>query len=181
MLHQNQIVIIFWKRVLKQAVRGAEEKSEITAIPNKYKDTLDNLINSSDIEFSDYPNSPNWPGLIDTKRSRNAPKFKNGSPTFLKKDCLDEDISITLLEPVPKICDFQVHQHYNVATFGVKSERVQYGKGQQDGKDEKGKKGGEDGEGEKSGESHWGNKVNSMIRKNGGSKASVYYHIIYEC
>lgn len=33
-------------------VGGVEKKSEITAILNKYKDTLDDLINSSDTESS---------------------------------------------------------------------------------------------------------------------------------
>lgn len=51
LLYQNKIVTIFQKQVLKQTVGGAEGKSEIVAIPNKYKDTLNNLINSSDIEF----------------------------------------------------------------------------------------------------------------------------------
>ena len=85
-----------------------EEKSEIVAISNKYKNTFDDLIDSSDIASPDHPDSWNWPGLID-KRSRNTPKSKNGSPTFLEKNCLDEDILITSLKLAPKIWDFQVH------------------------------------------------------------------------
>ena len=34
-------------------IRGAEEKSEIVVIPNKYKDTLNDFINSSDIKLQD--------------------------------------------------------------------------------------------------------------------------------
>ena len=79
------------------------EKSEITAIFNKYKDTLDDLIDSSDTESLDHPDSPNRPGLMNTKGSRNAPKSRNGLPTFLEEDCLDKDISITSLELIPKI------------------------------------------------------------------------------
>ena len=83
-------------------VGGAEEKSEIVAIPNKYKDTLDNLIDSSNTKSPNHPNSLNWLGLID-KGLRNAPKSRDGSSTFSKKDCLDKDISITSLKPALKI------------------------------------------------------------------------------
>ena len=78
------------------------------AIPNKYKDTLDDLIDSSDIKSPDHPNSPNRQGLID-KGSRNVLKSRNSSPTFLEEDYLNEDILITSLEPAPKIQNFQVH------------------------------------------------------------------------
>ena len=57
--HQNRIITIFWEQVLKQVVGGAEGKSEIVAIPNKYKNTLDDLIDSSDTEFLDQPQSLN--------------------------------------------------------------------------------------------------------------------------
>ena len=87
----------------------AEEKSKITATPNKYKDTLNDFIDSSDTESLDHLDSPNWPGLIDTKGSRNVAKSRDNSPTFLNEDRLDKDISITLLEPAPKIQDFQLH------------------------------------------------------------------------
>ncbi len=81
---------------------GAERKSEIIAIPNKYKDTLDDLIDSSDIESPDRPDSPDWPGLID-KGSRNAPRSRSGSLTLSEEDCLDEDVPVTSLKPVPII------------------------------------------------------------------------------
>ena len=99
------------------------------AISNKYKDTLDDLIDSSDIEFPDHPDSSNWLRLIDIKGSRNTPKFRDGSPTFLEKDCLDENILIMSLEPAPKIRDSQVHQCHDIATLSAKNGRAQYGKG----------------------------------------------------
>ena len=104
-LRQNRIVTIFRKQVFKQAVGGAKEKSEIAAISNKYIDTFDELIDSFDTKSSDHSDSPNWPRLID-KGLYNALKSKDGSSTFLKEDCLDEDISITSLELAPKIRNF---------------------------------------------------------------------------
>lgn len=50
---QNQIVTILRKQVVKQAVGKIEENFEITAIPNRYKDTIDDLIDSSDTKSSD--------------------------------------------------------------------------------------------------------------------------------
>lgn len=49
-LHQNQIVTILKKRVVKQAISEAKRKSEIIAVSNKYKNTLDNFIDSLDLE-----------------------------------------------------------------------------------------------------------------------------------
>ena len=97
-------------------VGETEGKSEIATILNKYKDTLDDLIDSLDIEFLGHPDSLNWLELID-KGSRNAPKSRDGLPTFLAKDCLDKNISIESLGPVLKIQDSQVHQCHNVATL----------------------------------------------------------------
>lgn len=82
-----------------------EWKSEIIAIPNKYKNTLNNLINSSNIEFLDWPNSLDLPGLID-KRLHNMFKFRGSLPTSLVGNYLDEDILVTLLELVSKIWKF---------------------------------------------------------------------------
>ena len=65
-------------------VKGAEEKSEIATMPNKYKDTLNDLINSLDIEFSNCLDSLNWPELIH-QGLYNVSKSKSGSSTFLKK------------------------------------------------------------------------------------------------
>ena len=161
-------------------VGGAEEKSKIAAIFNKYKDIFDNLINSSDAKSSDHPDFPNWPGLID-KKSHNAPKSRDNSPTFSEEDHLNKDILITSLEPTSIIRDSQVYQRHNVATLSAKSERTQYEKGQQSRENGKSKRCGEDGEGERSRESHWRNKVNLVVRENSGSEASIYHHIIFKC
>ncbi len=123
------------------------------AIPNKYKNTLDDLIDSSDTESLDWPNSPNRPGLID-KGSHNAPRSKGGSPTLLEEDCLDEDVPITSLEPAPKIRTSQVHQRHDVASLGPKSRRAQYGNSQRGGEDGKGKRSRENRKGEKGGRGH---------------------------
>ena len=44
------IIVLLRKKVIKQAVGGAKQKFEILAIPNQYKDTLDDLVDSSDLE-----------------------------------------------------------------------------------------------------------------------------------
>lgn len=91
------------------------------AIPNRNKETLDNLIDSSDTK------SPYWPRLID-KGLRNTLRSK-GSPTrLLKKDRLDKDISDRLSWVIPKIRDSQMYQCYDIVRFGLKSGRSQYGK-----------------------------------------------------
>ena len=115
---------------------------------HKYKDTFDNLIDNSDTKSPDYPDSPNQPRLID-KRLRNAFKSRDCLPTFLKEDCLDDNISIMSLKLTSKIQDSQVHQCHDVAIFGAKSGRAQYGKGQQSWEDRKGKRGRENGKGKK--------------------------------
>ncbi len=125
---------------------GAEEKSEITAIPNRYKDTLDDLIDSSDTESPDWPDSPDRPGLID-KGSRNVSRSKGNSPTLSEEDRLDEDIP---LELVPKIRTSQMHERHDIAPLGLKSGRAQYGSSQRGGEDGKDKKGGENGKDERS-------------------------------
>ena len=43
------IIILLRKKVIKQAVGAAGQKSEILAIPNRYKDILDDLVDSSDL------------------------------------------------------------------------------------------------------------------------------------
>lgn len=80
-------------------------KSEIAAILNKYKDTLDNRIDSPDTKFLDWSDSPYRPGLID-KRSRNVPGSKSGSLTLSEEYCLDKNVLVTLLEPTLKIRAF---------------------------------------------------------------------------
>lgn len=65
LLCQDQIVAILRKRILKQAIERAEEKSEIAIIPNKYKDTFDNLIDSLNIVSLEALRSKN--ALIDAR------------------------------------------------------------------------------------------------------------------
>ena len=82
---------------------GRERKSEIVAIPNKYKDTFDDLIDSSDTEFSDQLESPDRLRPID-KGTRNTPRSRGASPSFSEEeeDCLDKDVLVTSLKLVPK-------------------------------------------------------------------------------
>ncbi len=54
---QDRIVAILRRRFFKQVVGDIEEKSEIAVIPNKYKDTLDDLMDSSDAESLESPRS----------------------------------------------------------------------------------------------------------------------------
>ena len=157
-----------------------EGKFEIAAIPNKYKNTLDDLIYSSDIDSADQPTSSNW--LRPMKKGiRNAPRFRNASASLSEeeKNCLDEDILVTLLELTPKIQNSQVYICYNVAPLGSKSLRVQYGenqRGKKDGKDERGR---ENGSGKRGKRGHRGNKINVMVGKSSSSEVSVYHHIAY--
>lgn len=72
-------------------------KSDITVILNRYKDTLDDLIDSSDSDLSDRSNSLDWPGLID-KGLCNTSRFKDGLSTFLKEHWSEDNISVILLE-----------------------------------------------------------------------------------
>lgn len=96
LLHQNQIVTTLQKQVFKQEVGEAEGKSEITAISHKYKNTLNNFIDSSDTESSDRLDSLNRPGLID-KGLCNVSWSRGHSPTFLEEDYFDKDILVTSL------------------------------------------------------------------------------------
>ena len=75
--------------------------SEIVVISNQYKDTLDDLIDSSD------PESPDRMGPID-ERSCNASISEGSSANLLKGDCLDEDLQDRLSRMVPKTEDGQV-------------------------------------------------------------------------
>lgn len=70
-------------------VGGIKGNSKIVTISNKYKDTFDNLIDSSDAI------SPDWLGLID-KKLRNTPKSKSNPMGLSKRGCLDKNISAKL-------------------------------------------------------------------------------------
>ena len=140
---QNRIVTILWKRVLKQAVGRGKEKSEIATIPNKYKDSLDDLIDSSNTESLDQPGSPDRLGPID-KGLRNSPRSRGTSTSVSKKeeDRLDEDVLVTLLKLAPKTQDSQVYKRHDIAPLSPKSGRAQYEEGQKGGEDGKDKGGG---------------------------------------
>ena len=132
-LCQNQIVTIFIKQVVKQAVKGAEGNSEIVAISNKYKKTLHYLIDSSD------PKSPNWLRPIN-KRSQNTSRFEGSSTGLLEKFHLDKDISDSLARRAPKIGNSQVHHQLNVVLFGPNNRRIKYEKDERGRKDKKSQK-----------------------------------------
>ena len=56
------------------------------AILNRYKDTLNNFIDSSDPKYSD------WPEQIE-KKSGNAPRSAGSSTRLLDRICLDKNVS----------------------------------------------------------------------------------------
>lgn len=66
-------------------VKGAKKKSETVVISNKYKDTFDDFINSSDLEL------PDWLRPID-KRLYNVSRSVDNSIRFLKKGCFDKNV-----------------------------------------------------------------------------------------
>ena len=167
---------MLWKRVLKQAVGKVEGRSEIAAIPNKYKNTLDNLIDSSNTKFLNQSESLDRLGPID-KGTHNVPRYRGTSPSLLEEDCLDKNVLVTFLELAPKTQDFQVYKCHDVASLGPKSGRAQYEKGQRGKEDGKGKRDRENRRNERGGGGHCGNKVNLVVGENSGSKASVYHHI----
>ena len=70
------------------------------AIYNKYKDTLNNLIDSSDSESLD------WPEPID-KGSCNTPRFVGSSMKLLEGGCLDKNfLDCQSIWQAPKTGDF---------------------------------------------------------------------------
>lgn len=149
-------------------------------ISNRYKDTLNDFIDSSDTEFSDWLESPNRPGPID-KGTHNALRSRSASPTLSEEDCLDEDILVTSLKLAPKTKNSQGYKYYDVTPLGFKSGRLQYGKGQRGREDRKDKRSGENEGSERGRGSHWQNKVNPMVREISGAEASAYHHIIDQC
>ena len=69
--------------------------SEIVAIPNQYKDTLNDLIDSSD------PDSSHWAGPIN-ERSRNTPMSESSSADLSEGNSLDKDLPERLSWLAPK-------------------------------------------------------------------------------
>lgn len=76
-------------------VRGEVGNSGIVAVSNQYKDTLDDLIDSSDSECLD------WARSID-ERSHNALISEGSSADLLEGDCLDKDLLDRLSQLAPK-------------------------------------------------------------------------------
>ena len=159
--------------------REVERKSEITAIFNKYKDTFDNPIDSSDTKFPDQSKFLDRLEPID-KGTCNTSRSRGGLPSLLKENYLDENVLVMLLELAPKTQDSQVYKCHNVALFGPKSGRAQYKKGQKGGKNRKDKRGRENKRGKRDRGGHYRNKVNPMVGKSSGFETSIYYHIIYQ-
>ncbi len=58
-------------------MRGEQEKSEILSISNKYKDTLEDLINSSDVEHPAISKEIDLPSndIPDSKNNASDPKI----------------------------------------------------------------------------------------------------------
>lgn len=96
----------------------------ITAILNKYKDTFDDLFDSSDIESLGQQKSSDQSESID-KETSNAYRSGSAWPILSEDDCLDKDVLVMSLGLPPKIPDFQVYKHHYVAPFSPKSRRTQ--------------------------------------------------------
>lgn len=108
-------------------MEGGVENSEIIVIPNQYKDTLDDLINSSD------PESLDWMRPID-ERSRNIPISEGSSAVLSERNSLNEDLSDRLSWVVSKTGDSHVRQCHVIISL------VEYGKSQKGRKDHRGNK-----------------------------------------
>ena len=72
-----------------------KENLEIVAISNRYKNTLDDLIDRSDVKSPDPPKPMK-------KRSRNALKSEGSPIRLLEGDCLDKDVSDKSLQLIQK-------------------------------------------------------------------------------
>lgn len=115
--------------------RGAEEKSEILTIPNRYKVTLDDFIDNLDLE------SPDWLELIN-EGSRNVAKSAGSLTGSLKRSCLDKNVSdCRSAWQAPETGESQVHQHCDVAPLDHMSRKEHYGKCEKDEKDWKDQRG----------------------------------------
>lgn len=84
-------------------VRDKQKNFKVIIIPNRYKNTLDNFIDNSDLKFSDCARQ------IDMK-SCNAPKSENVLANLLKRDCLDKNIQDKASKLMPKTRNLQVYQ-----------------------------------------------------------------------
>lgn len=82
-------------------------------VSNKHKDTLDNLIDSFNIQ------SANLSEFLDLLKSCNKVTYnisrsKSASSTFLGKNYLNKDIAIKLLQLEPKNQDFHIYKSHNI-------------------------------------------------------------------
>ena len=110
LLRQYQIVSILKKRVVKQVVRGGGGNSEIMAISIQYKDTLDDLINSSD------PESPNQERPIDV-RFYNVAMSESSLTDLSGRDYLNVDLSDRSSRLASKTKDSQVRCRHIIAPW----------------------------------------------------------------
>ena len=94
-----------------------EKNFEIVIFFNKYKDTLDDFINSSNLE------SLNQSRLIN-KKLCNTPRFKASLIELLERFYLNENISDSLAWQILETRNFQVYQHRNIIFFDFKSEII---------------------------------------------------------
>ncbi len=70
---------ILKKHVLKQAIKTEQEKSEILLIPNMYKDTFKDLVDSSNVKHLAIPLQINLPSndISDSKDDPSNPEMDN--------------------------------------------------------------------------------------------------------
>lgn len=85
---------------------------------NKYKHTLDDFIDSSNLK------SPNWLGPIDEELC-NVSKSEGSLRRFSERFYLDENFSNSSEWRLSETENFQVHQYRNITSLGHKSGRVQ--------------------------------------------------------
>lgn len=95
----------------------------IVAIPNRYKDTLDDFIDISDTK------SLEWLDFLDRleqidKRSYNALRSKSSLMTLSNEDYLDNNVMVMLLKLMSLIRESKVHQCYDVVPFYFMSGRT---------------------------------------------------------
>lgn len=95
-------------------------------ISNRYKDNLDDFINSSDLEL------PDWLRRID-KRLFNVPRSIDNSTRLLKKSCLDKNVSdYQSAKWVPKTENSQIYYHHENALLSPISKKEYYEKDERD-------------------------------------------------
>lgn len=98
-------------------MRKKEKNSDILVIANRYKNTLNDLIDSSDPDSS--------PKLID-ERFCNTPRSGDSLTSFLNKNCFYKNVlALDRLSQLPlKIGNSHFHQYYAIALFDPKNGRT---------------------------------------------------------